>query len=95
MGGYRDLGDWFGSGHERLVRVVQITKIPGHDVYLGSLAKPVELSDHINVICIPTVKWYPRNRKCVITGRRDGTLNDAFELIVKGECRSRPGSSSR
>ena len=91
LGGYRD--GPFQSAHEALRRIVHITKIPRTKIYLGRFARSVKLSEYINVICIPKVRWIPRNTECVITGRSDdGALNHAFETLVLGRCNAQGAS---
>ena len=70
MGGYRD--EKFLSAHEQYARIIQITNIPGTEIYLGKFAKAVKMSEYINIICIPEIRWIPRNAECVITGKHEG-----------------------
>jgi hypothetical protein len=38
-------------------------------VYLGNLAQPVELNEHVNTLCIPSLPWAPKGTMCYMTGK--------------------------
>jgi len=93
MGGYRDTS--LSSGTEQIRRVVQITQLPGTKIFLGRFESPVKLSEYINIICIPKVRWIPENQNCVITGLNNNIINHAFEIQMDGRCRTESGHISQ
>jgi len=84
MGGYRDAQ--LSSGTEEFNRIIYITNLPASNIYLGRFERPVQLSEYINIICIPNVKWIPDNAVCTITGKHGDILNHAFEIEMHGRC---------
>ena len=69
----------------------------GTEIFLGRFESAVKLSEYINIICIPKIRWIPENQPCVITGLYENALNHAFEVKVDGRCRTEEGyfSSSK
>ena len=86
MGGYLD--NPFQSAVEAIRRIVAFTQLPGEgkNVFLGTFDRPVDLSEYINTLCIPSLPWVPNGTVCDITGKVEGVLNQAIKLQIKSAC---------
>jgi hypothetical protein len=55
---------------------------------LLKLENPVELTEYIHTICLPSSEWIPVGTTCFIHGTHHGVFNHAIETVVTGKCNS-------
>ena len=56
------------------------------DIALLRLEKPVNLTEYVHTICLPSTEWIPENSQCFIHGHHNKVFNHAIETTLKGQC---------
>ena len=86
MGSYID--NFFQSAVEAIRRIVSFTQLTGEgkNVFLGAFDRPVEMSEYVNTLCIPSLSWVPKGTVCFVTGKAESTMNHAIKLQITGVC---------
>ena len=65
----------------------------GSDIALLRLEKPLNLTEYVHTICLPSTKWVPENSECFIHGHHNGVFNHAIETTLKRECNQQDDGS--
>ena len=57
-------------------------------IALLRLEKPVNLTEYVHLICLPSTQWIPEDSNCFMHGPQEGVFNHAIETTLQGVCDS-------